>query len=63
MIRGVALSAEGRTLYAADWSGNLVEIFDAATMQLCGYVNLQNAAAIAVVPGIIPDAPCVKAAR
>ncbi len=63
MIRGVALAADGRTLYAADWSGDLVEINDAATMQHCAYIELQNAAAVVVVPGIIPDSTCVKAAR
>lgn len=59
-VRSVALSTDGKTLYAADWGGNLVVFVDVATMQTCGYVQLHNAEAAAVVPGVIPNVPCAK---
>jgi hypothetical protein len=40
------------------WGGSTVDIMDTSTMKACGYVAAEGPAAVATVPGIIPDVGC-----
>jgi DNA-binding beta-propeller fold protein YncE len=59
--QAVALSPGGAVLYSAGgiWGGSTVDIIDTATMKACGYVAAEGPAAVATVPGIVPDLGCV----
>lgn len=57
----VALSPAGAVLYSAGGAvgGSTVDIIDTATMKSCGYIAADGPAAVAAVPGLVPDVGCV----